>query len=126
MKRFVESDVDRTVEGQPRAKILQIGNYPPPVCGWAMQTKLLMEEIRKRGHICEVLNINENRRKKSGEYVDVQNALDYLQKVIRFALKGYRFQVHVNGQSTPGYILALVASLVGRMTWKPVALSWRG
>ena len=109
-----------------RFKILQIGNYPPPVCGWAIQTKLLIEEIRRRGHICEVLNINENRRKKSTEYVDVQNAFDYLQKVIRFALKGYRFQVHVNGQSKPGYLLALVASLVGRVAGKPVALSWRG
>ena len=107
-------------------KILQIGNYPPPFCGWAIQTKLLVDEIRKRGHICEVLNINENRRKKSCDYVDVQNAFDYLQKVIRFALKGYRFQVHVNGQSKPGYILALVASLVGRMAAKPVVLSWRG
>lgn len=110
----------------PAVKILQIGNYPPPFCGWAIQTKLLVEEIRKRGHICEVLNLNESRRKKSNEYVDVQNAFDYLQKVIRFALKGYRFQVHVNGQSKPGYLLALVASLVGRVARKPVALSWHG
>lgn len=107
-------------------KVLQIGNYPPPFCGWAIQTKLLAEEIRKRGHICEVLNLNENRKKKSSEYVDVQNAFDYLQKVIRYALKGYRFQVHVNGQSRPGYVLALVASLVGRIARKPVLLSWHG
>lgn len=110
----------------PAIKILQIGNYPPPFCGWAVQTKLLVEEIRRRGHICEVLNLNENRRKKSTEYVDVQNAFDYLWKVIRFAVRGYRFQVHVNGQSKPGYILALIASLVGRIAGKPVALSWRG
>src|SRR5215467_13955092 len=114
------------MEQSPRLKILQIGNYPPPFCGWAVPTKLLVEEIRRRGHICQMLNINENRRKKSTEYVDVQNAFDYLRKVIRFALKGYRFQVHVNGQSEPGYVLALVASLVGRVAGKPVALSWRG
>ena len=107
-------------------KILQIGNYPPPFCGWAVQTKLLVEEIRRRGHICEVLNLNENRRRKSTEYVDVQNAFDYLWKVIRFALRGYRFQVHVNGQSKPGYMLALVAALVGFVAGRPVALSWRG
>jgi glycosyltransferase involved in cell wall biosynthesis len=110
----------------PRVKVLQIGNYPPPYCGWAIQTKLLVEEIRQRGHTCEVLNINENRRKKSSEYVGVENAFDYLQKVIRFALKGYHFQMHVNGQSKPGYILALVASLIGRIAGKPVALSWHG
>jgi len=110
----------------PQFKILQIGNYPPPYCGWAIQTKLLVEEIRQRGHTCDVLNINENRRKKSSEYIGVENAFDYLQKVIRFALRGYRFQVHVNGQSKPGYVLALVASLIGRMARKPVALSWHG
>ena len=114
------------LEQSPRIKILQIGNYPPPYCGWAVQTKLLVEEIRRRGHICEVLNINENRKKKSSEYVGVQNVFDYVQKVIRFALKGYLFQVHVNGQSKPGYILAVIASLIGRMAGKPVVLSWRG
>jgi len=113
-------------EKSTQLKILQIGNYPPPFCGWAVQTKLLVEEIRNRGHICHVLNLNESRKKKSSEYVDVQNAFDYLQKVIRFAAKGYHFQVHVNGQSRPGYVLALVASLVGWLARKPVTLSWRG
>jgi glycosyltransferase involved in cell wall biosynthesis len=114
------------MEQSRRLKILQIGNYPPPFCGWAVPTKLLVEEIRRRGHICQVLNINENRRKKSTEYVDVQNAFDYLQKVIRFAVTGYRFQVHVNGQSKPGYVLALVAAVIGRLAGRPVALTWHG
>jgi glycosyltransferase involved in cell wall biosynthesis len=108
------------------AKVLQIGNYPPPACGWAVQTELIVKEIRRRGHVCEVLNINENRKTKSNEYVDVQNGFDYLQKVVRFAARGYQFQVHVNGQSVKGYLLAVLAAAVGRMTGRPVALSWRG
>lgn len=123
---MIRAPLKSSYEKMPAVKILQIGNYPPPFCGWAIQTKLLVEEIRKRGHICDVLNLNESRRKKSSEYVDVQNAFDYLRKVIRFALKGYRFQVHVNGQSKPGYVLALIASLVGQVARKPVALSWHG
>src|SRR5215471_10470954 len=114
------------LEQSRQLKILQIGNYPPPFCGWAVQTKLLVEEIRNRGHICDVLNLNESRKKKSSEYVDVQNGFDYLQKVLRFAAKGYHFQVHVNGQSKPGYMLALAASLVGWLVRRPVMLSWRG
>jgi glycosyltransferase involved in cell wall biosynthesis len=114
------------IEQLSRLKILQIGNYPPPFCGWAVPTKLLVEEIRMRGHICEVLNINENRRKKSTEYICVRNAFDYLQKIIRFAIKRYCFQVHVNGQSKPGYVLALVAAMVGRLAGKPIALTWHG
>jgi len=113
------------VKSEP-CKVLQIGNYPPPVCGWSIQTKLLVEEIRRRGNVCEVLNLSENRRQKSADYVDVQNILDYLYKVIMFAVRGYRFQVHVNGQSKPGYVLALIAALAGRCAGSPVALSWRG
>ncbi|PYU08868.1 MAG: hypothetical protein DMG33_00290 [Acidobacteria bacterium] len=126
MNRSPETDSDRTAEAYPRARILQIGNYPPPVCGWAVQTKLLVEEIRRRGNVCQVLNLNESRRKRSSEYIDVQNGFDYLRKLIQFALRGYRFQVHVNGQSAPGYILALIAGVVGRLAGQPVALSWRG
>lgn len=107
-------------------KILQIGNYPPPACGWAVQTKLLKEEIRRRGHICEVLNINECRKIKSPEYVDVQNGIDYVYKLCRFAMKGFRFQVNVNGQSKPGYLLALIALLIARLTGQFSTLSWRG
>jgi glycosyltransferase involved in cell wall biosynthesis len=118
------------MSGKPReeqnVKILQIGNYPPPVCGWAMQTKFLVEEIRRRGIVCDVLNLNENRARKSHEYIDVQNGFDYLVKLIRFAFQGYRFQVHANGQSRTGYLLALTATLIGRLAGRPVVLSWRG
>lgn len=107
-------------------KFLQIGNYPPPACGWAMQTKLLLEEIRQRGYVCEVLNINESRKRKTAEYVDVQNGFDYVYKLVRFAWNGYRFQMHVNAQSKTGYLLALLAAIVGRLSGRPIALSWQG
>ncbi len=107
-------------------RILEIGNYPPPACGWAMQTKLLAEEIRQRGHVCQILNINESRKRKMREYVDVQNGFDYIYKLIRFAWQGYQFQMHVNGQSKTGYLLALLAELVGRFSGRPIALSWQG
>jgi glycosyltransferase involved in cell wall biosynthesis len=107
-------------------KILQIGNYPPPACGWAVQTKLLKQEIRRRGHACDVLNINESRKIKSAEYVDVQNGFDYVYKLFLFAARGYRFQINVNGQSKPGYALAIVAAIVGRLFFRPSTLSWRG
>ena len=126
MNRFQENGADGTVQGHPPKKILQIGNYPPPVCGWAMQTKLLVKEIRQRGHVCQVLNINESRKRKTSEYVDVQSGFDYLYKLIRFAWKGYQFQMHVNGQSKTGYVLALLAALVGRLSGRPIALSWQG
>ena len=76
-------------------KILQIGNYPPPMCGWAVQTVLLNQELRRRGHISEVLNVNESRKKKSTEYVDVQNGIDFVWKVLWFSTRGYHIHAHV-------------------------------
>jgi glycosyltransferase involved in cell wall biosynthesis len=107
-------------------KILEIGNYPPPMCGWAIQTKLVTAELRRQGHVCDVLNISESRKKKSPDYVDVQNGLDYLSKVLRFTLRGYRIHMHVNAESPKGYLLALIALLVGRMAARPAMLTFHG
>lgn len=109
-----------------RNKILQIGNYPPPMCGWAIQTKLVTDELRRRGHVCQVLKINENRQVKDPAYIDVQGGFDYLFKVFRYALAGYRLNVHVNGQSRKGYILALIAAVVGRLTFHPARITFHG
>jgi glycosyltransferase involved in cell wall biosynthesis len=87
-----------------RVKVLLIGNYPPPMCGWAIQTLLVTEELRRRGCICEVLKINENRKIKSPAYIDVQNGLDYLYKVL----------------------LSLAAMLVARLTFRPALLTFHG
>src|ERR1700733_12291467 len=107
-------------------KILQIGNYPPPMCGWAIQTKLVTDELRRRGHVCQVLKLNENRKVKDPAYVDVQGGLDYTLKVLRFALAGYRLNVHLNGQSKKGYILALIATLASRLTLQPALVTFHG
>ena len=108
------------------AKILQIGNYPPPMCGWAIQTKLVTEELRRRGHTCEVLKLNENRKVKDPAYVDVQNGPDYLWKVVRYGVAGYRLNAHMNGMAKKGYLLALIAVLVGRMLARPTLVTFHG
>src|SRR5581483_3719347 len=108
------------------AKVLQIGNYPPPMCGWAIQLKLVHEELRRRGYDCEVLKINEGRQVKSTEYVDVQSGSDYLRKIWRFALRGYRLNIHVNGMSKKGYWLAMAAVLTGTLTGRPALVTFHG
>ena len=108
------------------AKILQIGNYPPPMCGWAIQLKLVTDELRRRGHVCEVLKLNQGRKTVSPEYVDVQSGPDYLRKIISFSLRGYRLNIHVNGSSKKGYWLALAAVLTGRLAGRPALLTFHG
>lgn len=108
------------------AKILHIGNYPPPLCGWAIHLKLVVDEMRRRGYTCEILKINENRELESPDYVDVQGGFDYLLKLWRYAFRGYRLSMHVNGQSKVGYLLALAAMIVGRMVFRPSYLTFHG
>ncbi len=96
------------------------------MCGWAIQTKLVTEELRRRGHVCEVLKINEGRQIKSAEYIDVQDGSDYLRKIWGYALRGYRLNVHVNGMSRKGYSLALAAALTGRLFFRPALLTFHG
>jgi glycosyltransferase involved in cell wall biosynthesis len=108
------------------AKVLQIGNYPPPMCGWAIQLKLVHDELRRRGYDCEVLKINEGRQVKSDEYVDVQSGSDYLRKIWRFAMRGYRLNIHVNGMSKKGYWLAMAAVLTGRLMGRPALVTFHG
>ena len=107
-------------------KILHVGNYPPPLCGWAIHLKLVVDEMRRRGYTCEILKINENREVRSPDYVDVQGGLDYFLKLWRYALRGYRLSMHVNGQSKTGYLLALASMIVGRMVFRPSYLTFHG
>jgi glycosyltransferase involved in cell wall biosynthesis len=96
------------------------------MCGWAIQTKLVTQELRRRGHVCDVLKINENRKIKDSAYIDVQGGWDYFLKVLMHSLQGYRLNVHVNGMSKKGYLLALAAVLAGRLTLRPARLTFHG
>jgi glycosyltransferase involved in cell wall biosynthesis len=91
-----------------------------------MQTCLVVDELRRRGHPCHVLNINENRQRKSPHYIDVQNGLDYLLKLVRYSVRGFRLNPHLNGKSKKGYLLALTAALIGRLNFRPAILTFHG
>lgn len=118
--------MDISAHNSTTKKILQIGNYPPPMCGWAVQTVLLNQELRRRGHISEVLNVNESRKKKSTEYVDVQNGIDFLWKVLWFSARGYHIHAHLNAESPKLYLLDLVALLWARSIGRPGILTLHG
>jgi len=107
-------------------RILQIGNWPPPVCGWSMSLVGLRKELVSRGWDCQVMNLNENRRAKSSEYIDVQSGWDYFRKVLRCVRRGYIIHVRVNGETKKGYVLALSAILLARILRLPALLTYCG
>ena len=110
----------------PEKRILQIGNWPPPVCGWSMSLVGLRKELDARGWDCQVMNLNENRRVKSPEYIDVQNGWDYFRKVLHWVRQGYAVHVRVNGDTKKGYLLALSALMLARMWRLPALLTYCG
>jgi glycosyltransferase involved in cell wall biosynthesis len=107
-------------------RILQIGNWPPPVCSWSMSLVGLRKELQARGWDCQVMNLNENRRVKSPDYIDVQGGWDYLVKVLRHVWRGYGVHIRVNGETKKGYLLALAALLLARLFRRPALLTYGG
>jgi len=118
------------VKGQGRRelqkRILEIGNWPPPVCSWSMSLVGLRKELEARGWDCQVMNLNENRRVRSTEYIDVQSGWDYFWKVARLVWRGYSVHVRVNGETKKGYFLALAALLLARLAGRPALLTYGG
>ncbi len=86
----------------------------------------LRKELEARGWDCQVMNLNENRRVRSPEYIDVQNGADYFWKVLRHAWRGYAVHVRVNGETRKGYFLALAALLLARILGRPALLTYGG
>lgn len=107
-------------------RILEIGNWPPPVCGWSMGLVGLRKELESRGWDCQVMNLNENRKVLSQEYIDVQSGWDYFRKVLRLVRRGYAVHVRVNGETRKGYLLALCALALGRLFGRPALLTYAG
>lgn len=86
----------------------------------------LRKELEARGWDCRVMNLNENRRVRSPEYIDVQNGWDYLWKVLRCVRDGCAIHTRVNAESVDLYILAFVAMLLGRLWKRPALLTYGG
>lgn len=107
-------------------RILEIGNWPPPVCGWSMSLVGLHRELESRGWDCQIMNLNENRKVPSPEYIDVQDAWDYFRKVWKLVRAGYAVHVRVNGETRKGYLLALAALGLARLWGRPALLSYCG
>jgi len=86
----------------------------------------LRKELEARGWECRVMNLNENRRVLSAEYIDVQHGWDYLRKLVRCVRAGCSVHVRVNGEAVKGYLVALLAVLAARLWRRPALLTYGG
>jgi glycosyltransferase involved in cell wall biosynthesis len=86
----------------------------------------LRRELEARGWDCPVMNLNENRRIPSPDYIDVQDGWDYCRKVWRHVKRGYAVHVRVNGDTKKGYVLALASLILARLAGRPALLTYCG
>jgi glycosyltransferase involved in cell wall biosynthesis len=125
MKQRLENLYDRQMlERRPAARVLQIGNYPPPVCGWSLHTQLVDRELRSRGIDARVMDIGPSRTVPGRGCETVLGGFDFARKLLRYRIRGFTFHVHVNGDSWKGYLLALAPALLGRFTGKPAVVTF--
>jgi glycosyltransferase involved in cell wall biosynthesis len=86
----------------------------------------LRRELAARAWDCQIMNLNENRRLLSPEYIDVQNGWDYFRKISRYVWRDYAIHVRVNGETKKGYVLAFTALALARLGARPALLSYCG
>lgn len=110
--------------GKNRAKILEIGSYPPPHTGWGVRIKYVVEQLRREGCICKVLNIGQNRCVKNPEYITVKSGFDYILKIVSYLLKGYIIHMHANGDSPKGFVLTIIALILSKCFNKKAVLTF--
>ncbi|MEW6608650.1 MAG: glycosyltransferase [bacterium] len=108
-------------------KILEIVSYSPPRTGWSVRVEYVKKHLLEKGYECQILNISpESRRIKSDEYLDVQSGFDYIFKVFKYCLKGYKIHIHMNGQSINGFILTLISEFISLLFLRRCILTFHG
>lgn len=107
-----------------KPKLLQISSYPPPHAGWGVRVRYLKKGLEEKGYQCLVLNVGKSRKIKNDEYICVYNFPDYVFKVLKYSLMGFRIHAHMNGDSPKGFILSLTAGVIGLFSGKKLILTF--
>ena len=107
----MKNNIEDPKIAQP-VKILEIGVYPPPFCGWGTRLYFVRKALDEAGHQCVPLNLGENRRVPSDEYECVRSGWEYVRKICRYLRLGYVIHMHANGSSPKGFLLSGIAYLL--------------
>jgi len=106
------------------AKILMVGPYPPPEGGWSTLIKEERDELLSRGVDCRVLNIGVYRKVESDEYITVRNGFDLFVKLFWHSMVGYRFRLHMNGDSKKGMQIVILSEILNLLFLNRACLSF--
>lgn len=107
----------------PKAKILLVGDYPPPYGGVSVQLFELQRYLSQMScYNCKVLNIGESRKVKSHEYISVLGYVDFLVKIVLYAARQYTIHLVTNGHNLKSWLCSFVCALSGALNRRKTIL----
>jgi glycosyltransferase involved in cell wall biosynthesis len=115
----ISHDESRESSEKIGMKLLLVGDYPPPYGGISIHVQELSREMKKKGIPHEVLNIGENRKQESQDYVSVKSPADFLVKLMVYGRGATHLHVHTNGHNNKSWLLIFscgLAAFVLRLT----------
>src|SRR5690606_38501872 len=93
-----------------KARVVLVGNYPPPWGGISVHVQELRERLRAEGARVEVLALGKRRPGEAG-VTSASHPLALAGALARFAARGYLAHVHSSGHSATSWLIALAAGL---------------
>jgi len=89
-------------------------------------TVFVLRHYLRAHDLCEVvvLNIGERRNERSNESLSTKGPLDYLRKVVRFALQGYIIHLETNGHNFKSWLSAFICMLAGYLNGRQTIIAF--
>lgn len=111
--------------GQARAaRILLIGDYPPPYGGISVQLAYLNRRLSHTpGYGCRVLDIGASRRVPRTGCVPVRTRGEFAWQLLRHAARGDIIHLHTNGHQVKSWLVGLACGSAGLLNGRKTVLS---
>ncbi len=93
-----------------KAKVVLVGNYPPPWGGISVHVQELRDRLRAEGARVEVLAVGGAPREEKG-ITTVGNPVSLAGALASYAARGYLAHVHISGHTTKSWLIALAAGI---------------
>jgi len=106
------------------ARILVVGDVPPPHGGLSVQVSVLRSLLAARpGYACRALDIGESRRRRRAECLPARNALEFVARLAWHAARGWVVHLHTSGHNPSSWRAALACALAGLANGRRTVLS---
>ena len=103
---------------RPEAKVLLVGDFPPPHGGVAVHVELLQMAIRRAGGQADVLDIGKGQVPADGVH-PAGGYGSFAGQLASFAARGFQIHLHTSGANPKSWMLASACAAAGRISGKP-------